>query len=150
MKITLTQVEIELAIRNHIANTIPVPEDADLEIQFEDGEYSAVIDLNPSEEDKAVKAEVKATAKRTYNRRPKTDPVAATPAHGSEPTPATPEAPANVPVAAAQQPAGDETTTTSGDEPASEENPAQDQTTGTTDGAPRTSLFSGLARPKND
>lgn len=155
MKITLTQAEIELAVRNHINNTIPVPEDADLELQFEDGEYSAVIDLHPTEEDKVVKAEAKATAvtKRTYNKKPKADPVPTatlvTPANAAE-LRVVPAVETTTAVSPAQEPAADEQVAASGDESAQDSNVAQAQATGTDGGAPRQSLFSGLGRPKND
>lgn len=152
MKITLTQAEIELAVRNHINNTIPVPEDADLELQFEDGEYSAVIDLHPTEEDKVVKAEAKATAvtKRTYNKKPKADPAPTatlvTPANAAElltPATQTVDSPA-------QADAGDAKDTPAGDEPSGDANASPEPVVDNVPTETPRSLFGGLTRPKND
>jgi hypothetical protein len=155
MKITLTQVEIELAIRTHINNTITVPEDADLELQFDDGEYTAVIDLHPSEEDKATKAETKASTatKRTYNKKPKADPAPTatlvTPANAAE-LRVVSAVETTVADSSAQDDAGAEPETATSGEAGQDPNVDQAQATGTDSAAPRTSLFANLSRPKND
>ena len=148
MKITLQQNEIELAIREHIAKTLDLPEGAKVEFDDEDG-ITAVIDLNPGAEAKETSSAGK--TRRTYTRRqraegsdePKTtgeESAAAgqhVPTQESAQEPAQSTAAAGLSLVASSEPEGQpEPSAEPADEPPAE-------------GGERKSIFGGLKRPVN-
>ena len=146
MKITLQQNEIELAIREHIAKTLDLPEGAKVEFDDEDG-ITAVIDLNPSTE---AKESTVGKARRPYTRRQRAEGGDEPKPQGDEPAqtaPAAQQEPAQEPAQATQQ-AG--LSLVSSDEPEGQPEPAGEAAGDVppADGE-RKSIFGGLKRPVN-
>lgn len=144
MKITLQQNEIELAIREHIAKTLDLPEGAKVEFDDEDS-ITAVIDLNPSAE---AKENTGGKTRRPYTRRQRAEGGDEQKAQGEEPAaPAAQQEPAQEPAQATQQ-AG--LSLVQDKQPESEQEPAS-ETAGDVPPADgeRKSIFGGLKRPVN-
>lgn len=151
MKITLQQNEIELAIREHIAKTLDLPEGAKVEFDDEDG-ITAVIDLNPNAEAKETTG---GKARRPYTRRQRAEGGDEQKPQGEEPAQAAPAAQQEL----AQEPA--QTTQQAGlslvqDKQPESEPEGQPEDENKADGAvppadgERKSIFGGLKRPVNN
>lgn len=147
MKITLQQNEIELAIREHIAKTLDLPEGAKVEFDDEDG-ITAVIDLNPNAEAKETTA---GKARRPYTRRQRAEGGDEQKAQGEEPAAAGQHVPAQEPAQVpAQSTAAAGLSLVASSEPEGQQEPAS-ETAGDVppDDGERKSIFGGLKRPVN-
>lgn len=148
MKITLQQNEIEQAIRAHIATTISLPEGAEIDLEEEDGDFTAIIDLNPSEQ-----KSTEAKAKRTYQRRPKAETALVTGGTAMGTGAAASAEPTSSPAATepAQQAADEAKSIETLKDTPEVVDPAPEQAAADPAPAvePRPSLFGGLKRPSN-
>lgn len=143
MKITLQQNEIELAIREHIAKTLDLPEGAKVEFDDEDG-ITAVIDLNPSTE---AKENTGGKARRPYTRRQRAEGGDEPKPQGDEPAPETQQEPAQEP--AQEAPAAGLSLVSSSESKGEQEPASEPAGEGPPADGERKSIFGGLKRPVN-